>query len=145
MYLFDADERLRKYDCVEDIVKDYYRTRIGMYRDRIAHIIDVLERELCLLSNKAKYINENLEGTIDLRRKKKKEIIDLLISKGYDMLDDDTEFKYLVKMPMDSVSEENVEKIMKQKGEKEVELAKYQNMKPAALWGSELDELEKML
>jgi DNA topoisomerase-2 len=145
MYLFDADERLRKYECVEDIVKDYYRTRIGMYRQRIAYIVDVLERELCLLSNKAKYINENLEGTIDLRRKKKKEIIDLLIGKGYDMLDDDTEFKYLVKMPMDSVSEENVEKIMKQKGEKEVELAKYQAMKPSALWESELDELEKLL
>mgnify|MGYP003317264148 CR=1 FL=1 len=59
MYLFDADERLRKYECVEDIVKDYYRTRIGMYRERIAYIVDVLERELCLLSNKAKYINEN--------------------------------------------------------------------------------------
>ena len=145
MYLFDADERLRKYECVEDIVKDYYRTRIGMYRERIAYIVDVLERELCLLSNKAKYINENLEGTIDLRRKKKKEIIDLLIGKGYDMLDDDIEFKYLVKMPMDSVSEENVEKIMKQKGEKEVELAKYQAMKPGALWESELDELEKLL
>ena len=145
MYLFDAEERLRKYECVEDIVKDYYRKRIGMYRDRIAHIIDVLERELCLLSNKAKYINENLDGTIDLRRKKKKEIIELLIGKEYDMLDDDTEFKYLVKMPMDSVSEENVDKIMKQKGEKEVELAKYQNMKPTALWESELDELEKLL
>ena len=145
MYLFDAEERLRKYECVEDIVKDYYRKRIGMYRDRIAHIIDVLERELCLLSNKAKYINENLNGTIDLRRKKKKEIIELLTGKEYDMLDDDTEFKYLVKMPMDSVSEENVDKIMKQKGEKEVELAKYQDMKPTALWESELDELEKLL
>lgn len=145
MYLFDADEKLRKYECVEDIVKDYYATRIQMYRQRIAYIVDLLEKEMCLLTNKAKYINENLDGTIDLRRKKKKEIIDLLIKKGYDMMDDDTEFKYLVKMPMDSVSEENVDKIMKQKGEKEVELSKYKFMKPTDLWENELNELVKLL
>lgn len=145
MYLFDAEDKLKKYDNVEDIVKDYYGTRVQMYRQRIAYIVDVLQKELCLLSNKAKYITENLEGTIDLRRKKKKQIIDMLISKGYDMMDDDVEFKYLVKMPMDSVSEENVEKIMKQKGEKEAELAKYQKMKPTSLWLSELKELEKMI
>jgi len=141
MYLFNAEDKLRKYENVEDIVKDYYGTRVQMYRQRIAYIVDVLQKELCLLSNKAKYITENLEGTIDLRRKKKKQIIDMLISKGYDMMDDDVEFKYLVKMPMDCVSEENVEKIMKQKGEKEAELAKYQKMKPTSLWLSELKEL----
>jgi DNA topoisomerase-2 len=145
MYLFNAEEKLKKYECVEDIVKDYYGTRLKMYRQRIAYIVDVLQKELSLLSNKAKYITENLEGTIDLRRKKKKEIVDLLIAKGYDMVDNDVEFKYLVKMPMDSVSEENVEKIMKQKGDKEAELAKYQKMKPTELWGEELDELLKML
>ena len=145
MYLFDAEEKLKKYECVEDIVKDYYGTRLKMYRQRIAYIIDVLQKELSLLSNKAKYITENLEGTIDLRRKKKKEIIDLLIAKGYDMIDNDVEFKYLVKMPMDSVSDENVEKIMKQKGDKEAELSKYQKMKPTDLWNQELDELLQML
>ena len=61
------------------------------------------------------------------------------------MMDDDVEFKYLVKMPMDSVSEENVAKIMKQRGEKEAELAKYQKMKPTSLWLSELKELEQLL
>jgi DNA topoisomerase-2 len=145
MYLFDANDKLRKYETVEDIIKDYYKTRVKMYRQRIAYIVDVLQKELCLLSNKAKYIIENLEGTIDLRRKKKQQIIDLLIAKEYDMLEDDTEFKYLVKMPMDSVSEENVAKIMKQKGDKEAELAKYQKMKPTSLWLSELKELEAML
>tara|TARA_B110000858_G_scaffold198490_1_gene265633 strand:+ start:2530 stop:5883 length:3354 start_codon:yes stop_codon:yes gene_type:complete len=145
MYLFDAEEKLKKYGCVEDIVKDYYGTRLKMYQQRIAYIVDVLQNDLVLLSNKAKYITENLEGTIDLRRKKKKEIIDLLIAKGYDMIDNDVEYKYLVKMPMDSVSEENVEKIINQKGEKEAELSKYQKMKPTDLWNQELDELLEML
>lgn len=145
MYLFDADDTLKKYDQVEDIVKDYYARRVTMYRERINYIINILQKELTLLSNKAKYITENLEGTIDLRRKKKQQIIDMLIAKEYDMIDDDVEFKYLIKMPMDCVSEENVEKLMKQKGEKEKELAKYKKIKPTDLWLSELKELEKLL
>lgn len=145
MYLFDADDTLKKYDHVEDIVKDYYVKRVTMYRQRILYIITVLQKEMTLLSNKAKYITENLEGTIDLRRKKKQEILDMLIAKEYAMVNDDVEFKYLIKMPMDCVSEENVEKLMKQKGEKELELQKYQKMKPTSLWLSELNELEKLL
>ena len=116
-----------------------------MYRERIAYINDILQKELMLLSNKAKYIMENLESTIDLRRKKKKQIIDMLISKEYIVVDNDVEFKYLIKMPMDSVSEENVAKIMKQKGEKEAELFKYQKMKPTDLWLFELNELSQLL
>lgn len=145
MYLFDADETLKKYHHVEDIVKAYYAKRVAMYRERILYIIAVLQKEMTLLSNKAKYITENLEGTIDLRRKKKQEILDMLIAKGYAMVNDDVEFKYLIKMPMDCVSEENVEKLMKQKGEKELELKRYQKMKPTQLWLSELNELEKLL
>ena len=145
MYLFDADDKLKKYDCVEDIVKDYYVTRVQMYRKRIEYIVQVLQKELSLLSNKARYISENLEGTIDLRKKKKQQIIDMLISKDYDMIDEDVEFKYLVRMPMDSVSEENVDKIMKQKAEKEAELQKYQKMKPTNLWLCELNELYKII
>ena len=73
--LFDADDKLKKYESVEEIIKDYYSCRIKMYRERIDYIINNLKNELCHLSNKAKYILENLEGTIDLRKKKKQEII----------------------------------------------------------------------
>lgn len=145
MYLFDADDTLKKYECVEDIVKDYYAKRVTMYRERIIYIINLLQKEMTLLSNKASYITENLEGTIDLRRKKKQEIVDMLIGKKYDMIDDDVDFKYLTKMPMDCVSEENVTKLMKQKDEKEKELIKYKKIKPTDLWLSELLELEKLL
>jgi DNA topoisomerase-2 len=145
MYLFNAEDKLTKYETVEDIIKEYYGCRVKMYRQRINYIVEVLQKELVLLSNKAKYITENLEGSIDLRRKKKEEIIALLTSKQYDVIEGDQEFKYLVKMPMDSVSEENVEKIMKQKGDKEAELSKYKTMKPTALWMDELKDLEIML
>ena len=51
-----------------------------------------------------RYIKENWEDTVDLRKKKKQELIDMLLIKGYDRIENHEEFKYLVKMPMDSVS-----------------------------------------
>ena len=52
-----------------------------------------------------------MNDTIDIRRKKKDDIVNMLHQKGYDKLDSDEDYKYLLKMSMDSVSEENVLKL----------------------------------
>jgi DNA topoisomerase-2 len=104
-------------------------------------MIDAIERELVLLSNKAKYIKENLDGTIDLRKKKKEQVFEMLQAKGYDIIDEDSEYKYLTKMPMDSVTEENVEKLLNDKGNKEQELSIIKNTTINQMWNSELDHL----
>ena len=142
MNLFNSEDKLRKYDTVEEIIDDYYDIRLEYYEDRKDNLIDILEKQLLILSNKAKYIQELLIGTIDLRKKKKQEIIDLLNSKEYDEIDEDKEFKYLVRMPMDSVSEENVEKVLKEHESKEVELNIIKETTIQQMWLSELDILE---
>ncbi len=143
MHLFDANDTLQKYDNVSQIIDAYYGVRLGLYQDRKNYLIEALERELTLLTNKAKYIKENLDGTIDLRKKKKEQVIEMLEAKGYDKIDDDEEYKYLVKMPMDSVTEENVEKLLKDKGNKEQELEQVKNTTIHKMWLNELNELRE--
>ena len=142
MNLFNSDDKLTKYDTVQEIIDDYYDIRLEYYDYRKEYLIDTLEKEIIILSNKAKYIQELLEGTIDLRKKKKQEINDILIEKDYDKIDDDNDFKYLVKMPMDSVSEENVEKIMRDNQEKQDELQRIKETTICQMWLSELEILE---
>ena len=113
-----------------------------MYEVRKEYVINSLERELLLLSNKAKYIKENLDGTIDLRKKKKEQVIQMLQEKGYDTIDDDNEYRYLVKLPMDSVTEENVEKIFNERCNKEAELEITKKKAPAQIWSEELAVLK---
>jgi len=143
MHLFDADDKLKKYEKVEAIIDDYFETRLQMYQTRKTYMIDALEKDLVLLSNKAKYIKENLDGTIDLRGKKKEQVIKMLEEKGYDIIDDDQDYKYLVKMPMDSVTDENVEKIFKEQGSKEVELETIKTTSINQMWSFELDSLRE--
>jgi DNA topoisomerase-2 len=142
MNLFNSEDKLKKYETVEEIIDDYYKTRLEYYRYRKENMIDTLEKYIMILSNKAKYIKEVLEDTIDLRKKKKQEIIDMLIEKNYDKIDDDEEFKYLVKMPMDSVSEENVEKLLTENKEKQDELERIKSTTIEQMWLSELEILD---
>jgi DNA topoisomerase-2 len=143
MRLFDADDTLQKYEKVSEIIDAYYEVRLKLYQERKNYMIDALEKELVVLTNKAKYIQENLDGTIDLRKKKREEVISMLESKGYDMLENDNEYKYLTRMPMDSVTEENIEKLVKNKGTKEHELETIKTTTIHQMWKSELNDLKE--
>ena len=142
MHLFDAHDKLKKYASVAEIMDDYFVTRLELYQTRKNYLIDALQKDLILLSNKAKYINEVLEGTIDLRKKKKDEVKQLLTDKEYAILEDDEEYKYLTKMPMDSVTEENVAKLLKEHADKMTELDIVQKTAKETMWFAELENLQ---
>jgi DNA topoisomerase-2 len=65
----------------------------------------------------------------------------LLLQKKYDVIDDDTDFKYLVKLPMDSVTEENVAKLLKEHGDKALELELVKTKTIQQMWTDELETL----
>ena len=144
MHLFDAKDNLKKYENVSSIIDDYYETRLTLYQTRKDFMINALEQERILLSNKAKYIQENLDGTIDLRKKTKAQVIKLLEDKDYDKIENDDEYKYLTKMPMDSVTEENVEKLRRDKGNKESELETIKGTTINQMWTTEIDKFKEL-
>jgi hypothetical protein len=79
-----------------------------------------------------------------LRKKKREEINLLLGTKNYDKMEDDSDFKYLVKMPMDAVNEENVTKLIHDKSCKEKELSIIKNISINQMWIKELDNLKEI-
>jgi len=141
MHMFNSDRKLHKYGNVNEIIDDFYGVRLALYKKRKDSLIVDMEKRLVRLSNKAKYIQETLDGTIDLRRKTSQVVNEMLTEKGYAMIDGD--FKYLVKMPMDSVTEENVANIVKEKETTETELTALRKTPLEKMWLNELDSLEK--
>ena len=118
-----------------------------------------------VLSNRARYITELLEDKIDLRRKTNKQLVELLKERKYDSMDakdskdassdenggDEQSgqgqqgqqgYKYLLKLPMDSVSEENVKKLLNEKERKEKELSELSSKTVEQMWMKDLEELE---
>lgn len=140
MHLFDDKDQLRKYERVEDIIDAYFPVRLEVYQKRKNHLVQALEQELVVLSNKVRYIQECLDNTIDLRRKKKEEVDALLSSKGFHELEYEG-YKYLTKLPMDSVTEENVATMQMNYESKVRELERTRSTSIQDMWLSELDDL----
>ena len=140
MHMFDNDCKLHKYKNVHEILQAFYNVRLGIYEKRKQYLLNDMRNKLVKLSNRAKYIQETLTGTIDLRRMKSNAVNDLLTSKGYTKIDDD--YKYLIKMPMDSVTEENVAQIMKEKETTEKDIDVLSKTRVQTLWSRELTKLE---
>ena len=155
MNLFDAKEKLVKYSSAEEIVDSYSVTRLEFYVKRKGALVAALRKELMVLSNRARYITELLEDKIDLRRKTNKQLGELLKERKYDSMDagkdenggeDESSsgqgYKYLLKLPMDSVSEENVKKLLNEKEKKEKELSELSSKTVEQMWMKDLEELE---
>ena len=141
MNLFNNKQQLVRYDKVEDIIEDYYKVRIETYDKRKQYQMESLEKIVKVLSNKAKFIKEQCDDVIDLRKKKKEQVIQLLKNRNYDILDNDEEYKYLRTMSIDSVEEENYIKLMKEKEDKIKQLSILKKTTVEELWLKELDVL----
>jgi len=141
MHMFNRECKLRKYGSVEEIIDEFYDVRLDLYGKRKQYMLNELQHKLLKLSNRARYILATLDGSVDLRRKNATVVHDLLTSMEFALIDGD--FKYLIKMPMDSVTQENVDKMMKERGDAEKELEVLQKTKLETMWLSELTILKK--
>ncbi len=142
MNLFDAREKLRKYATIYDIIEDYYVERLALYAKRKAAMLSQLANELRVLTNRARYIQEVLDDNLELRRQTKDAIFAKMTAHGYEHIDGDTEFKYLLKMPMDSVTDENVRHLLEERDTKQAQHQALQDTSIQELWTRDLDELE---
>ena len=142
MNLFNEKEKLTHYTNPHEIIDDFILKRIGYYEVRKLHIINVLEKDLILLENKYKYIQQVLDGSIDLRKKTTEQIHKVLEDLKFVKIDG---YNYLIKMTMDSVSIENVETLKKQYETKQKELELIKKTSIEETWMNELNDLEKVI
>ncbi|XP_062071661.1 DNA topoisomerase 2-alpha isoform X1 [Lepus europaeus] len=84
MVLFDHVGCLKKYDTVLDILKDFFELRLKYYGLRKEWLLGMLGAESAKLNNQARFILEKIDGKIIIENKPKKELIKVLIQRGYD-------------------------------------------------------------
>lgn len=141
MHMFNAECKLHKYESVSEIIDEFYTVRLATYVKRKASLVQVMQQKLVKLSNRAKYIVETLEGVVDLRRKTNDTVVALLEGRGFVRIDGD--YKYLTKMPMDSVTQENVDAILKEKTQTETDLKVLEATTCEQMWLKELAHFEQ--
>jgi len=143
MHLFDGNDVLEKYDTVEDILLAYAPIRIKAYGDRKQSQIQKIQQALMVASNKVRYIEANIDGSITLKHKTKNQIVELLQNQTFDLVDDS--FDYLLNMTMLSVSVEQVDKLNENKLKLQNELDILMSKNEFDLWKHDLMLLKQYM
>lgn len=142
MHMFNSKQQLRKFNNVGEIIDEYFPVRYAVYQRRKEYMLNMMEKQISLLSNKVRFISEQCDDVIDLRRKKKQQVIELLKSRGYDVIDDDENYKYLREMRMEDVEEENMEKLKKKLEDLKTEYELLKITTIEEMWTDELNKFE---
>ena len=165
---FDAEGRITKYATVDDILKEFYHVRLKYYERRKQHQLSELQRELEKLTNQARFIMMIIEGKLVISKKKKAILIHELKDKGFTpfpkvadavkmgedepVLEDGDEqddkevevlsnsYDYLLGMPMWSLTQERVEKLRRQIGDREMDIDALIKLSKEDIWTKDLDD-----
>ncbi|XP_077062065.1 DNA topoisomerase 2-alpha [Siphateles boraxobius] len=174
MVLFDHVGSLKKYESVQDILKDFFELRMKYYVLRKDWLLGMLGAESARLSNQARFILEKIQGTLVIENKPKKELIRMLQQMGYDSdpvkawkeaqekdveeeAEEDEEkeedksgpdYNYLLSMPMWFLTKEKKDELCRQRDAKMTELNTLKVKEPTDLWKEDLaaftEELERV-
>uniref|UniRef100_A0A8C7QEQ9 DNA topoisomerase 2 n=1 Tax=Oncorhynchus mykiss TaxID=8022 RepID=A0A8C7QEQ9_ONCMY len=165
MVLFDHVGSLKKYELVQDVLRDFFELRMKYYVLRKDWLAGMLGAESAKLTNQARFILEKIEGTLIIENKPKKQLILMLTEMGYDSdpvkawkeaqeknatveetgddenKEEDTtgpDYNYLLNMPMWYLTKEKKEELCKQRDAKLTELNTVEKKSPADLWKEDL-------
>uniref|UniRef100_A0A8C7U109 DNA topoisomerase 2 n=1 Tax=Oncorhynchus mykiss TaxID=8022 RepID=A0A8C7U109_ONCMY len=84
MVLFDHMGCLKRYDSVQDILKEFFELRLHYYKLRKDWLVGSLGAEASKLSNQARFVLEKIEGKITIENKSKRDLIRMLVQKGFE-------------------------------------------------------------
>ena len=158
---FENQHRLKKFNQVSDFFRSHGKQRLLLYKQRITYQIQVLEKDLLKLRNESRFVEEVIDGDLDLGRKRQSESFKLLCDKQYasdkDILrppkpsdrllpsaagEEDCTYHYLYRKPMGSVSLEKMEELEKQIEKVELHIEELRATSIYDLWRSDLDTFE---
>jgi DNA topoisomerase-2 len=139
----DETGKLRIFDKVEDIVKYFVQIRLGWYEKRKSYMISRLEKEAMVLSNKARFIKDIIDGKLKVNNVPKKTIVLYLQKASYDEVDGS--YNYLLNMPIYSLTKERFDELIKQVEEKKAELEIIKKTESKDMYLTDLETLKKAI
>ena len=141
MNMFNAQKQLHKYANVQEIIESFYEVRIHIYQKRKNAMVRSMKQIVKEMSNKARFIQEIIAGSLDLRTYEDDlQTTEALQEKQYDKVDD--KYEYLTRMPMHNMNKSRVHKLMSERDQVAQELEILEKTECTSMWLRELELLE---
>jgi DNA topoisomerase-2 len=141
--VIDENGKLKIFSNAKEIVPHFVNFRLEYYQKRKDYLIAQIQRELLILSNRARFIKGILEDKIKVNKVKREDLISALEKMKFDKIDGN--FQYLIGMPIYSLTLEKYEELLKQVADKESELEETEKLHIVEMYKKDLKELEKKI
>ena len=139
----DESGKLKIFDNSKDIVEYFVNFRLDYYIRRKQFLLDKLKHELKVLANRGRFIKFILDGKLEIKGRKKEEIILDCWKLGLEKMDDS--YDYLLRMPIWSLTQELFDKLKDDYRSKKVEVEELEKIEPKDMYLTDLSELKKKL
>jgi DNA topoisomerase-2 len=140
MHVFDSTGRIRKYDNVNEMLIEYAKKRLVMYGIRKANMLKELRAKLPYHTNVVRFLQHICNDTIDIRRKTTQECNMILETNHIDRIDGT--FEYLLKLPLSSMTQENITKHQVELDKLEKRIKHVETMHDTEMWMEDLSALK---
>lgn len=137
----DERGKLRIFDSAEEIVEYFVKFRLRFYEKRKKYLLNKLEKELKVLSNRGKFISAILKGSLKVNNTPKVVIIENIEKMNLDKMDGT--YDYLLKMPIYSLTKELFEKLRQEYNKKKEEIEVLNNTLPEDMYIKDLRDLKR--
>lgn len=137
----DESGKLKIFDSTSEIIQYFVNFRLTYYHKRKQFLLDRLNRELKILSNRGRFIKAIIDGKLKVNNVAKSEIVSGIESMGLDKIDDS--YDYLLRMPIYSLTKEMYEKLKEDFKLKKEEISKLESTDPKDMYIADLIELKK--
>ena len=139
----DETGKLRIFDNTVDIINYFVVFRLDYYHKRKAFLLNKMQDDLNLLSNRGRFIKAILEGKLEIKSRKKEEILSDIVALGLIKIDDS--YDYLLRMPLWSLTKELFDKLREDFKIKKDDIEKLKANDPKDMYINDLAELKKKI
>ncbi|ORX87626.1 DNA topoisomerase II [Basidiobolus meristosporus CBS 931.73] len=162
MVCFDKNLKIKKYPTPEAILEEFFEIRLDFYSRRKEWRLNQMNQKKEELENKARFVQEIIDGTLIVQNKKKLHILNELKARGYKAIDktkkkdtnadeDEAEdepandegingYNYLLSMPIWSLTKEKVDQLLEEIAKINQEVSDLMEKTPINLWEADLEE-----
>jgi len=137
----DEFGKLKIFETSEEIVEYFVNFRLTYYHTRKEFLLEKLNRELKILSNRGRFIKAILDEKLKINNVVKLEIINQIEKLGLEQIDDS--YDYLLRMPIYSLTKELFDKLKADFTSKKEEIRILEGTDPKDMYREDLADLKK--
>lgn len=137
----DEFGKLKIFENSTEIIEYFVNFRLTYYHKRKQFMLDKMQHELKILSNRGRFIKAILDEKLKVNNVSKPIIIQGIEEMGLEKIDDS--YDYLLRMPIYSLTKELFEKLKEDFTAKKADIKKLEETDPKDMYLDDLNELKK--